>query len=90
MAMLASPMVMVRRVLASSSGCPWRDVKRTLRGEGVAVVADASDDFALFRLGVGVNGERWAIDRACDGGDNRFGSRCVRRGFDGVLNKSDL
>ena len=83
-------MVMVRRVLASSSGCPWRDIKQTLRGEGVAVVADASDDFTLFGLGVGGDGERWAIDRVCDGGDNGFGSRCARRGFNGVLDKSDL
>ena len=46
------------------------NIEGALRREGVIVLADAVDDFALFCVGVGGNGEAWTC-----GGRNRLGGR---------------
>ena len=71
-------------------GVSLEDVKGALRGKGVAVVADAGNDFTLFRLGVGGDGKRWAVGWVCDGGDDELGGRCARGRFNGTLDEGDL
>ena len=52
---------------------PLHDVKRTLRGEGIVMVVDAGYNFAFLGIGVGGDGEMWALGGRMDG----FGGRCT-------------
>ena len=55
-------------------GVSLHDVEGALRGEGVVVVVDTGHDFALFSIGIGGDGEVWALDGSVDG----LGGRCAR------------
>ena len=51
---------------------------------------NVGNDFAFFGVGVCSESERWVVSWSFDGGDDRFGSGCVRGSGDGTFNEGDL